>query len=163
LQDYLQAGTLSKIVGAQITREPGKLARMTIFMRSATAGSMFARSFAGIVWYDFLFRLARVVSPAHEALLRPFPGLLLRWRCLVRATALIQFVTWFSKGRFGMHIAVLGNFALLKRGCAACRSMPSSMGAQTTTRSMHSRGVLACCMPSLSHCICSPEASLLGM
>ena len=83
LQDYLQAGTLSRIVGGQIASEPGKLARMTLFMRSAKAGSMFAGSFLGILWYDILFRLAGSVAPAHEALLRPFPGLLFRWRCLV--------------------------------------------------------------------------------
>ena len=90
LQDYLQAGTLSRIVGGQIVNEPGKLAGMTLFMRSAKAGQMFAGSFLGIVWYDFLFRLAGAVAPAHELLLKPFPGLLFRWRCLVRCTLVVQ-------------------------------------------------------------------------
>ena len=84
LQDYLQAGTLSRIVGGQIVNEPGKLAGMTVFMRSAKAGQMFAGSFLGIVWYDLLYRLAGAVAPVHEAVLKPFPGLLFRWRCLVR-------------------------------------------------------------------------------
>lgn len=83
-QDYLQWSCLSKVVGGQIKNEPGKLVRMTIFMRSPKAGQMFAASFLGILFYDLLFSLASFMSPAHEALLKPFPGLLFRWRCLVR-------------------------------------------------------------------------------
>ena len=46
---------------ARSRTEPGKLARMTLFMRSAKAGQMFAGSFLGILWYDALFKLASVV------------------------------------------------------------------------------------------------------
>lgn len=83
MQDYLQAGLLSKVVGGQIVNEPKQLLRMTLFMRSATAGSMFVSSYMGIQAYNLLFQLAKLMSPAHEALLEPFPGLLYRWRCLV--------------------------------------------------------------------------------
>jgi hypothetical protein len=86
VQDYLQAGCLSKVVGGQIVREPQQLLRMSMFMRSPEAGLMFVSNFMGILMYDFLFKLAKLVSPAHEALLKPFPGLLFRWRCLVRVT-----------------------------------------------------------------------------
>ncbi len=83
MQDYLQWSCLSKVVGGQIANEPGQLFRMTVFMRSPKAGQMFASSFLGILFYDILFSLASFMSPAHETLLRPFPGLLFRWRCLV--------------------------------------------------------------------------------
>ncbi|CAL8468518.1 g8058 [Coccomyxa elongata] len=85
MQDYLQWSCLSKVVGGQITNEPGQLVRMTLFMRSPKAGQMFAANFLGILFYDLLFSLASFVSPAHESLLKPFPALLFRWRCLVDA------------------------------------------------------------------------------
>lgn len=87
MQDYLQWSCLSKVVGGQIANEPGQLVRMTLFMRSPKAGQMFAANFLGILFYDLLFSLASFVSPAHEALLKPFPALLFRWRCLVSIDA----------------------------------------------------------------------------
>ncbi len=86
MQDYLQWSCLSKVVGGQIANEPGQLVRMTLFMRSPKAGQMFAANFLGILFYDLLFSMASFVSPAHEALLKPFPALLFRWRCLVSFT-----------------------------------------------------------------------------
>lgn len=83
-QDYLQWSCLSKVVGGQIMNEPGQLVRMTLFMRSPKAGQMFAGSFLSLGLYALLYSLATFVAPAHEALLKPFPGLLFRWRCLVR-------------------------------------------------------------------------------
>lgn len=83
LQDYLQASCLSKVVGGQLRNEPGQLLKMTMFMRSPQAGAMFAGSFTGILLYDALYRLAAVMSPVHERLLKPFPALLFRWRCLL--------------------------------------------------------------------------------
>ena len=83
MQDYLQASCLFKVIAGQVRNEPGQLVKMTMFMRSPRAGAMFAGSFAGIVLYDALYRLACLMSPVHEQLLRPFPALLFRWRCLV--------------------------------------------------------------------------------
>lgn len=83
LQDYLQASLLSKVIAGQIRNEPGQLVKMTMFMRSPKAGAMFAGSFAGILVYDALYRLACLMSPVHEQLLKPYPALLFRWRCLL--------------------------------------------------------------------------------
>ena len=83
MQDYLQANCLFKVIAGQIGNEPGQLLKMTMFMRSPRAGAMFASSLAGIVLYDALYRLACLMSPVHEKLLKPFPALLFRWRCLV--------------------------------------------------------------------------------
>lgn len=83
LQDYLQASCLSKVIVGQIKNEPEQLLKITLFMRSPRAGAMFASSFAGILWYDALYRLACLMSPVHERLLKPFPALLFRWRCLL--------------------------------------------------------------------------------
>ena len=83
VQDYLQASLLSKVIAGQIRNEPGQLVKMTMFMRSPRAGAMFAGSFGGIVLYDALYRLACLMNPVHEQLLRPFPALLFRWRCLL--------------------------------------------------------------------------------
>ena len=83
LQDYLQASLLAKVIAGQISNEPGQLVKMTLFMRSPRAGAMFAGSFGGILLYDALYRLACLMSPVHEQLLKPFPALLFRWRCLL--------------------------------------------------------------------------------
>lgn len=83
LQDYLQASCLAKVIAGQIRNEPGQLVKMTMFMRSPKAGAMFAGSLTGIVLYDALYRLASFMSPVHEQLLKPYPVLLFRWRCLL--------------------------------------------------------------------------------
>lgn len=67
---------------------------MTVFMRSAKAGQMFATEFVLLGLYAALFRLARLVNPAHEWLLQPFPGLLYRWQRLVRLPVSIY---WLSQ------------------------------------------------------------------
>lgn len=84
-QDYLQFGSLARIVGGQLARRPQDIVAMTIFMRSAKAGQMFASQFALLGVYAALHRLSQLVGPAHCWLLQPFPGLLFRWKRLVSA------------------------------------------------------------------------------
>ncbi|KAK9844003.1 hypothetical protein WJX81_001672 [Elliptochloris bilobata] len=85
MQDYLQWSLLARIVAKQIASSPGKLLRMTLFLRSPAAGAAFVGNFFGIMVYDALYRLAGLVGPAHHFLLKPFPALLFRWDCLVDA------------------------------------------------------------------------------
>ena len=147
LQDYLQAGTLSRIVGGQIASEPGKLARMTLFMRSAQAGSMFAGSFLGILWYDFLYRLSGSVAPAHEALLRPFPGLLFRWRCLVSISSpQMRVQVHHTQALSRQHVpAQLLGLRFRAHVSHARRLTPSSLGARTTMQSTMYHRMRTCC------------------
>lgn len=91
MQDFLQWGALSKIVFAQLVNQPGKLVEMTLFMRSAVAGQMFASNMAMLFVYDILFRISRAVSPIHEKLLPP--KLLYRWRRLVSTSTKLPSVT----------------------------------------------------------------------
>ena len=88
MQDYLQFGSLARIVGGQLATRPGDIMDMTLFMRSAAAGRMFASEFVLLGLYAALYRVALAVDPAHRWLLRPFPGLLYRWRRLVGDTIL---------------------------------------------------------------------------
>ena len=83
VQDYLQFGSLARIVGGQLVTRPGDILAMTLFMRSAKAGQMFASEFMLLGLYAAMFRVARLVGPAHNWLLHPFPALLFRWQCLV--------------------------------------------------------------------------------
>lgn len=83
MQDYLQWSSMFRVVGKQLVSQPKQLLDMTLFMRSATAGTMFASNFAQLALYDTLFRVTKVVAPVHERLLPP--RLLYRWRRLVEA------------------------------------------------------------------------------
>ena len=89
-QDYLQFGSLARIVGGQLVRRPQDILAMTLFMRSPKAGQMFASEFALLGIYAALYRLAQLVDPLHRLLLRPAPALLYRWQRLVSPKAVRQ-------------------------------------------------------------------------
>lgn len=97
LQDFLQWGALSRIVGRQVLTQPGALVRMTLFMRSPVAGQMLAANMAMLLAYDVLFRVARAVAPVHERLLPP--KLLYRWRRLVSSLSRLVAGTDCQLGR----------------------------------------------------------------
>ena len=60
LQDFLQWGSLSRIVGRQL---------VTIFMRSPEAGKMFASNLALLFLYDLMCKLTKLGRPFHQAIL----------------------------------------------------------------------------------------------
>jgi len=80
MQDFLQWGSLSRIVGRQLLTQPGQLLKMTIFMRSPEAGKMFASNLALLFLYDLFYKLTRLGRPFHEAILSP--RLMYRWNRL---------------------------------------------------------------------------------
>lgn len=83
VQDYLQFNGMARIVGGQLLTRPGDILAMTLFMRSAKAGQLFASEFALLGLYTALHQLAQIMDPVHAWLLRPFPALLFRWQRLV--------------------------------------------------------------------------------
>lgn len=80
MQDFLQWGSLSQIVGRQLVTQPGQLLKMTIFMRSPEAGRMFASNLVLLCLYDLMYRLTRLGRPFHQAILSP--GLMFKWNRL---------------------------------------------------------------------------------
>ena len=85
MQDYMQASSLMRIVGTQLVKSPSLIVNMTKFMQSPKAGALFAKSFAGILWYDMMFKLTKFIDPMPRGLFRSKPKLLWRWDRLVEA------------------------------------------------------------------------------
>ena len=85
MQDYMQASSLTRIVGTQLIKSPGLLVGMTKFMQSPKAGALFAKSYTGILWYDMMFHVCKFVDPLPRRLLQFRPRMLWRWDRLLEA------------------------------------------------------------------------------
>ena len=80
MQDVMQAGTLGRIVGKQLVNAPGKLIKMNQFMQSPQAGAMLAKSFAGLVAYDAMYKLGSALDPVVSGQLKNNPKALWSWK-----------------------------------------------------------------------------------
>ena len=60
--------------------QPSQMLRMTIFMRSAGVGKMFASNLVLKLVYNLMYKFTRLERPFHQAILSP--GLMYMWNRL---------------------------------------------------------------------------------